>query len=117
MFLEHRRVRALARTVAGGMYCKRQGDDEYLVRTQPDNRQARIGARSAQTEAVLAEFSTHKAGLDARLKSLRAALTDAERMNKAVKAGRTPTLVVSLLQTLDNAGLGEHFTVVGTHAL
>lgn len=53
----------------------------------------------------------------ARLKSLRAALTDAERMNKAVKAGRTPSMVVSVLQTLEDAGLADHFTVVGTHAL
>ena len=114
---EHRRTRANARAYAGGMYWKRQGDYEYLVRTQPDNRQARIGPRSAQTEATLAEFSARKAALDERLKSLRAALTEAERLNKAVKAGRTPALVVALLQTLEDAGLGEHFTVVGTHAL
>lgn len=117
VYTEHRRTRANARTYAGGMYWKRQGDYEYLVRTQPDNRQARIGPRSAQTEATLAEFSARKAALDERLKSLRAALTEAERLNKAVKAGRTPALVVALLQTLEDAGLGEHFTVVGTHAL
>jgi len=45
------------------------------------------------------------------------ALTDAERMNKALKAGRTPALVIALLQTLEDAGIGVHFTVVGTHAL
>ncbi|MEO8924905.1 MAG: GSU2403 family nucleotidyltransferase fold protein [Caldimonas sp.] len=38
-------------------------------------------------------------------------------MNKALKAGRTPALVVALLQTLEDAGLSAHFTVVGTHAL
>ena len=69
------------------------------------------------SKATLAEFSARKAALDERLKSLRAALTEAERLNKAVKAGRTPALVVALLQTLEDAGLGEHFTVVGTHAL
>ena len=117
VFAEYRRTRANARAYAGGMYWKRQGDYEYLVRTQLDNRQARIGPRSAQTEATLAEFSARKAALDERLKSLRAALTEAERLNKAVKAGRTPALVVALLQTLEDAGLGEHFTVVGTQAL
>jgi hypothetical protein len=45
------------------------------------------------------------------------ALTDAERMNKALKAGRVPPTVVAVLQALEDAGLGEHFTVVGTHAL
>lgn len=117
VFTEHRRVQALARDVAGGMYWKRQGPYEYLVRTQPDNRQARIGPRSPETEAALASFSTRKEAAETRLKSLRQALTEAERLNKAVKAGRTPALVVTLLQTLDDAGLGEHFTVVGTHAL
>jgi hypothetical protein len=34
-----------------------------------------------------------------------------------LKAGRTPSIVVSLLQTLEDARLGQHFTVVGTHAL
>ena len=52
VYTEHRRTRANARAYAGGMYWKRQGDYEYLVRTQPDNRQARIGPRSAQTERL-----------------------------------------------------------------
>lgn len=117
VFTEYRRVKAGARAYAGGMYWKRQGDYEYLVKTQPDNRQTRIGARSAQTEAVLAEFTTRKRALEQRLKSLRAALTEAERLNKAVKAGRTPAMVIALLNTLDDARLAEHFTVVGTHAL
>lgn len=43
---EFQRVQAEARGVAGGMYFKRQGDYEYLVRTSPDNRQQRVGARS-----------------------------------------------------------------------
>lgn len=38
-------------------------------------------------------------------------------MNKALKAGRTPNLVVDVLKVLEDAGLAEHFTVVGTHAL
>lgn len=44
-------------------------------------------------------------------------LKEAERLNKAVKAGRVPNMVVALLQTLDEAGLEQHFAVVGTHAL
>lgn len=45
IFDEFRRVLAQARQYAGGMYWKRQGDYEYLVKTQPDGRQRRIGAR------------------------------------------------------------------------
>ena len=117
VFDEHRRVKALAATVAGGMYWKRQGAYEYLVRTRPDNKQARIGPRSPQTDAIHAEFSARKLAIEARLKEITTALIEATRLNKAVRAGRTPALVVTLLQTLDDAGLGAHFTVVGTHAL
>ena len=117
LFEEFGRVKAEARRYVGGMYWKRQGEYEYLTKTLPDNRQHRFGPRSAVTEQLYGEFTSKKRDVEARLKSLRRALTDAERMNKALKAGRTPTLVTTLLQTLEDAGLGQHFTVVGTHAL
>lgn len=31
--------------------------------------------------------------------------------------GRVPGVVIDVLNELERAGLGEHFTVVGTHAL
>ncbi|WP_406625554.1 GSU2403 family nucleotidyltransferase fold protein [Acidovorax sp. SDU_ACID1] len=117
VFDEHARVARDARTCAGGMYWKRQGEYEYLVKTQPDNRQTRIGARSAETEATYAAFTERKAQCQARLQSLRMALRDAERMNKALKVGRAPALLITLLHTLAESGLDRHFAVVGTHAL
>jgi hypothetical protein len=117
VFDEFGRVQAQARQYAGGMYWKRQQGYQYLVKTTPDNRQHRIGPRSPETERIFEEFSAHKSQVETRLKSLKAALTDAERMNKALKAGRVPAIVVSVLQSIENVGLGEHFTVVGTHAL
>jgi len=117
VFDEFARVQAQARLYAGGMYWKRQQGYQYLVKTTPDNRQHRIGPRSPETERIFEEFSARKSQLEARLKSLKATLTDAERMNKALKAGRVPAIVVSVLQAIENVGLGEHFTVVGTHAL
>lgn len=117
VFEEFGRVKAESRKYAGGMYWKRQGPYEYLTKTLPDNRQHRFGPRSPETERIHADFASRKQEAEARLRSLRGALTDAERMNKALKVGRTPSLVTALLQTLDDAGLGPHFTVVGTHAL
>lgn len=117
IFNEFCRVKAQAKPYAGGMYWKRQGPYEYLVKTQPDNRQRRIGPRAADTEKIYSEFTTKKGVIESRLQSLRLALNDAERLNKALKIGRVPSLVVSLLQTLEDADLGQHFTVVGTHAL
>lgn len=117
VFGEHRRVRVEARKLAGGMYWKRQGPYEYLVKTTPDNRQQRIGARSDATELAYRAFTQRKQEAESRLKSLREALREAERLNKAVKVGRVPALVVALLQALDEAGLAPHFRVVGTNAL
>lgn len=117
VFNEFVRVQAQARPYAGGMYWKRQQGYQYLVKTLPDNRQERIGPRSPETERIYAEFTTRKSEVEARLKSLRSALKDAERLNKALRVGRVPSMVVSVLQTIEDAGLGEHFVVVGTHAL
>jgi hypothetical protein len=117
LFDEFNRTQALARKYAGGMYWKQQDKYQYLVKTTPDNRQHRLGPRSAETERIHDEFTAAKSAAEARLKSLKQALVEAERLNKALKAGRVPAMVVSVLQAIEDAGLGEHFTVVGTHAL
>lgn len=117
IFNEFNRVKDQARRYAGGMYWKKQQEYEYLVKTSPDNRQQRIGPRSTETEKIYDEFTKHKSEVQARLSSLKLALTDAERLNKALRVGRVPAVVVSVLQAIENAGLGDHFTVVGTHAL
>lgn len=51
------------------------------------------------------------------LARLKAATTTAQRLNIAVKTGGVPALVVDLLNKLEDSGLAQHFTVVGTHAL
>jgi hypothetical protein len=117
LFLEHRRVRAEALKFAGGMYWKRQGGYEYLVKTTVDNQQQRLGSRTDETQRSYLAFTQRENDTESRLKSLRGALNEAERLNKALKVGHAPAIVVALLQAIDDAGLGQHFAVVGTHAL
>jgi len=117
IFEEWRRAGIQARPYVGGMYFKKEGAYEYLVKTYPDNRQERMGRRSPETEQIFERFTSRKREAEARRKSLQEALDEAQRMNKAVKAGRVPNKVISVLNALEEAGLGEHFTVVGTHAL
>jgi hypothetical protein len=117
IFNEYVRVKALARGFAGGMYWKQQGEYQYLVKTLPDNRQQVIGRRGPQTELAYEKFTGGKHEIESRLKSLHSELISAQRLNKAVRAGRVPPMVVSVLQAIEDAGLGEHFVVVGTHAL
>ena len=111
------RVKALACQVEGGMYWKQEGAYEYLIKTGRGNRQQRLGARSPELEATYTAFKARKAETEARLASLKAAATTAQRLNKALRAGRVPALVVDLLNQLEDSGLAQHFTVVGTHAL
>jgi hypothetical protein len=117
IFLEWQRVAQEAKKFAGGMYFKREGAHEYLVKTSPDNRQTRLGPRDDKTEEALQAFSEGKQRAEQRLKSLRDSLREAERLNKALRVGRVPNLVVDVLNELEQAGLGAYFTVVGTHAL
>lgn len=117
VFREHRRVQTEARNYRGGMYWKKQDGYEYLVKTSPDNRQTRLGPRSEQNEAIYETFRARKEEVESRLKSIAKALDDAQRMNKALRVGRAPALLVNVLTEFEEAGLSEHFTVVGTHAL
>jgi hypothetical protein len=118
VFNEHQRAAEQARPYVGAMYWKREGAHDYLVKTRPGRRtQERLGARTPQLEVVMQDYNQRKTSLEARLASLRAALLEAQRMNKALKAGRTPSVVIALLQALHDAGLSQHFRVVGTHAL
>lgn len=117
VFLAWLRAAAEARRYAGGMYFKREGEYEYLVKTSPSNRQQRLGPRNPETEAAYRSFTNAKQESQERSKALGAVLHEAERMNKALKVGRAPNLVVDVLNALEAVSLGPHFTVVGTHAL
>jgi hypothetical protein len=117
VFDEFCRAQQKALPYAGGMYWKRQGEYDYLVKTSPDNKQIRLGKRCEVTESTYTAFHQHKREAEERLKSLKAALQEAQRVNRALKVGRVPTLVIDVLNVIHEAGLSQHFTVVGTHAL
>jgi len=117
IYREWLRVAHEAQKFAGGMYFKREGPYEYLVKTSRDNRQTRLGVRDDRTEKTWKAFTDGKQRTEERLRSLRESLREAERLNKALRVGRVPNLVVDILKELELAQLGAYFTVVGTHAL
>lgn len=118
IFSEFVRVKKQAEKYSGSMYWKSENGYEYLVKTKLRSRkQERIGAKSEETEKIFAEFTERKTAIETRLKSLKDAVREAERLNKALKVGRVPNLVVDILSALNDLGLSQHFTVVGTHAL
>lgn len=117
VFSEFCRTKAEASKYVGGMYWKTQGLYEYLVKTSGGNRQKRIGPRSPETEQVYEAFISGRAEIKARLADLQAAVIEAERVNRALRVGRAPAIVVDILRAIERVGLSSYFTVVGTHAL
>jgi hypothetical protein len=106
-----------AREVRGGMYWKPSGQTDYLIRTSPANAQKSLGPRSAETESIYAAFMARKTAAKQREADLRERMRINQRLNRALHVGRAPTIVVDILNRLEQAGLAEYFTVVGTHAL
>lgn len=106
-----------ASNVRGGMYWRRTGQIEYLIRTSRSNAQKSLGPRTAETEAMYNKFFETKNSAEARQSSLRQALNRHQKLNRVLHVGRAPAIVVEILNVLSTAGLSEHFTVVGTHAL
>jgi hypothetical protein len=118
IFSEFIRVKKQAEKYSGHMYWKSENGYEYLVKTKPRSRkQERLGPKSEATEKIFSEFNERKIAIESRLNSLKESMREAERLNKALKVGRVPNLVVDILSVLDDLGLSQHFTVVGTHAL
>jgi hypothetical protein len=52
-----------------------------------------------------------------RLASLRVALEEAQRLNRAMRAGCVPNIIVALLRRFQEEGLAAHFVVVGLQAI
>lgn len=117
VYEEYKRVEALARPYQGGMYWKKQGAHTYLVKTLSYGVQKRLGPKSAETEEMYLAYGKRKDELEARLSSLGRQLNDSVRLNKALRVGRVPQTVVSILDAIQEADLYENFAVVGTHAL
>ena len=110
-----------AAQVRGGMYWHKGSasapNDPYLVRTTPTGGETSLGVRSAETEEIYARFSARKRESAERLAGLKASLQEHHRLNRALRVGRVDPLIVNILNRLAASLLGEHFRVVGTHAL
>ena len=112
---------AVAAKVRGGMYWHKgpapTPENAYLVRTSASGSEKSLGPRSPETEAMYASFQQRKELAEQRRDGLSAALGKHKRMNRALRVGRVAPLIVAILNRLAASRLGEHFRVVGTHAL
>jgi hypothetical protein len=117
VFFEHQKTRKSMLDVRGNMKWKRSGGGEYLIRVASSGGETSLGPRSPETENMFANFMRRKQDIEERLASLKQELDACQRRNRAEGVGRAPDILVKILNRLEQAGLADHFIVVGTHAL
>jgi len=117
VFKELLRVKKQSAQVRGGMMWRDVSGTRYLVRTSVKGRQKSLGPESEETRKLYESFVQRKSQAAERLKNIKAEYDRQRRLNKALRVGRVPNVVVDVLNAIENAGLSEHFMVVGTHAL
>lgn len=106
-----------AKTVRGNLFWREQAGRKYLIRMTATGGQTSLGAETPENILIHARFQARKKTVESRVTSLKAVLVEQQRMNRALRVGRAPTVVVDTLNALSAANLQRHFLVVGTHAM
>ena len=101
----------------GSMFWREQDGGSYLISLSAHSRQRSLGPASPENELKYERFTKRKAEVEARLKTLREKAEEYRRMNKALRVGRTPDILIEVLNAMMRYGVAGHFLVVGTHAL
>jgi len=109
--------RQLAAGYRGGMIWRQKTGTDYLIKTSPDGSQRGMGARSPETEQLAETFLRSKARAEENLKASKQRIEQEVRLNRALRVGRCPNLVIDILNILEKASLAKHLMVIGTHAL
>jgi hypothetical protein len=110
-------ARLATREVRGSMLWRVQSGRRYLIRVSGMGAQTSLGPDSPENRLVFERFMARKAALEDRHKQLKATVAQHQRLNKALRVGRVPNVVVDILNALALASLQDHFVTVGTHAL
>ncbi|MDR7305289.1 GSU2403 family nucleotidyltransferase fold protein [Rhodoferax saidenbachensis] len=117
VFLALVKAKKAAAEVRGSMLWRELRGKRTLIRTSASGGQKSLGLHGDETQAMYDSFVARKSAAEARLKALKTQLATQQRLNRAMRVGRVPNVVVGVINALENIGLQEHFLVVGTHAL
>ncbi|MET3464273.1 GSU2403 family nucleotidyltransferase fold protein [Variovorax atrisoli] len=88
-----------------------------MIRTSSRGTHKSLGPKSHETQRIYASFTERKAQIAQRLAAIEATFDEQRRLNRVLRVGRAPTVVIDALNALDAARLAEHFVVVSTHSL
>lgn len=116
-FIAFHQAKERALAFRGGMIWKTVKGKDYLVRTTTRAAQTGLGARSEHTEAIYQKFTQGKLESEDTIRAMKASIDRHQRLNRALRVGRTPNIIIEILAALESAGMADHFTVVGTNAL
>lgn len=117
VFQAYQAAQQEAKRHRGSMFWREQSGHTYLIKLRPDGRQRSLGPRSPELDKTFEAFMTGKERSEQRLKALRGQVDVMRRLNRALRVGRTPNVVVRVLNAIEANGVGTHFLVVGTNAL
>jgi len=117
VFGAHTRAVKEASSVRGSMFWRELRGVRYLIRSSSAGAQTSLGADSEQIQVIYNKFMERKERVEQSRRSLTLKLEEMRKLNKVYGVGRTPNVVVSLLQSMEKAGIAEQFQTVGTHAL
>ncbi len=106
-----------AAQVRGSMIWRELRGVRYLIRTSAASAQKTIGPDSPETQGVYTRFMERKEATAARVKSLAARVQEQRKLNRIYGVGRTPNVIVRVLQELQWAGIADQFLTVGTNAI
>lgn len=101
----------------GSMFWQKTGGSEYLYRKYNSLQTKSRGVRTPENERILEEFKKGKLAAESNLKGLQEVADRNKRVNAALRIGRTPNTVISLLDEVRKASLQDHLLVIGTNAL
>jgi hypothetical protein len=105
------------REIRGSMMWRQQAGGNYLLRISATGAQTSLGPHTPEKQDIYERFMARKSALESRYQHLRATVAQHVRVNRALRVGRVPNVVVETLNAVARAGLQDHFMVVGTHAL
>lgn len=106
-----------AQAVRGSMFWRELRGKMTLLRVSTTGAQTVIGKDTPENHAIFEHFVKRKEESVNRVKSLRGAVDEQQRLNRALRVGRVPEVVVRLMNAIHAAGHADHLTTVGTHGL
>lgn len=117
VFTALEQAKRAAKPYVGSLFWREVKGNKYLIRATSADQQKSLGAMTPQNSDAVDKFLHEKTTAELRVKSLATELVVHQKINKALRVGRAPDIVVSAINAIRDAGLEEHFLVIGTHSL